>query len=51
MRNLHEDEMEDSDDKERCGVCKSCFVLLTNLGWKQGEENRRVLKKDKGKAE
>lgn len=31
IRNLHEEEMEDSDDKERCGVCKSCFILLTQI--------------------
>lgn len=43
--------MEDSDDKKGCGVCTGCFVLSTNVGWQQGEENRRLLKKKKGKAE
>lgn len=31
IRNLHEKEMEDSDNKERCGICKSCFILLTQI--------------------
>lgn len=31
ISNLHEKETEDSDYKERCGDCKSCFTFLTHI--------------------
>lgn len=50
--NLHEEEMEDSDDKERCGVVKAVLYYWHKFRMEtEGEENRRVLEKNKGKAE